>query len=255
MISDKDFHLLASVGQSSAVYSTALPMNSDSAGLVSHSNRSTVTQKKNATSQFLGTNNGQSNASLLLKSTFRYMLRAFKPPLGCTQLCNAVRTDSSIIVQSATLTLLPSIILPYERPLPKRVLQRVRSSASFFHLPISSCFLSVIQQLLTSSSSSQPLYISLYLECCYVIRIFHLHNPSCRTMALESTQLLTGMSTRNYLYCCTVHLVDSLIITQPTNVLIVCHLFQITFLKHIHCSYMFRQHIAYHHQGAHIVPS
>ena len=28
-----------------------------------------------------------------------------------------------------------------------------------------------------------------------------------------------------YLYCCTVHLVDSLIITQPTNALIVCHLF------------------------------
>ena len=27
-----------------------------------------------------------------------------------------------------------------------------------------------------------------------------------------------------YLYCCTVHLVDSLIITQPTNALIVCHL-------------------------------
>ena len=29
----------------------------------------------------------------------------------------------------------------------------------------------------------------------------------------------------NYLYCCTVHLVDSLIITQPTNALIICHLF------------------------------
>jgi len=27
------------------------------------------------------------------------------------------------------------------------------------------------------------------------------------------------------LYCCTVHLVDSLIITQPTNALIVCNLF------------------------------
>ena len=37
-------------------------------------------------------------------------------------------------------------------------------------------------------------------------------------------------------YCCTVHLVDSLIITQPTNALIVCHLF----LNHFHCSYMFR---------------
>ena len=28
-----------------------------------------------------------------------------------------------------------------------------------------------------------------------------------------------------YLYCCTMHLVDSLIITQPTNAIIVCHLF------------------------------
>ena len=28
-----------------------------------------------------------------------------------------------------------------------------------------------------------------------------------------------------YLYCCTVHLVDSLIITQPTNARIVFHLF------------------------------
>jgi hypothetical protein len=30
-----------------------------------------------------------------------------------------------------------------------------------------------------------------------VIVIFHLHNPSGRTMALGSTQLLTEMSTRN----------------------------------------------------------
>ena len=44
----------------------------------------------------------------------------------------------------------------------------------------------------------------------------------------------------NCLYCCTVHLVDSLIITQPTNALIVCHLFLNHFLKHFHCSYMFR---------------
>jgi hypothetical protein len=28
-----------------------------------------------------------------------------------------------------------------------------------------------------------------------------------------------------YLYCCTVHLVDSLNITLPTNALIICHLF------------------------------
>jgi hypothetical protein len=30
-----------------------------------------------------------------------------------------------------------------------------------------------------------------------VIGIFHLHNPSCRTVALESTQPLTEMSTKN----------------------------------------------------------
>ena len=39
------------------------------------------------------------------------------------------------------------------------------------------------------------------------------------------------MTSRNYLYCCTVHLVDSLIITQPTNALIVCHLFLNHFFK------------------------
>ena len=32
----------------------------------------------------------------------------------------------------------------------------------------------------------------------------------------------------------------SLIIIQPTNALIVCHLFLNHFLKHFHCSYMFR---------------
>ena len=35
----------------------------------------------------------------------------------------------------------------------------------------------------------------------------------------------------DYLYCCTVHLVDSLIITLPTNALIVCHLFLNHFFK------------------------
>ena len=35
----------------------------------------------------------------------------------------------------------------------------------------------------------------------------------------------------SYLYCYTVHLVDSLIITQPTNALIVCHLFLNHFFK------------------------
>ena len=35
----------------------------------------------------------------------------------------------------------------------------------------------------------------------------------------------------SYLYCCTVHLIDSLIITQPTNALIVCNLFLNHFFK------------------------
>ena len=34
-----------------------------------------------------------------------------------------------------------------------------------------------------------------------------------------------------YLYCCTVHLVDSIIITKPTNALIVCNLFLNHFFK------------------------
>jgi len=32
----------------------------------------------------------------------------------------------------------------------------------------------------------------------------------------------------------------SLIITQPTNALIVCHLFLNHFLEHFHCSYMWK---------------
>jgi len=35
----------------------------------------------------------------------------------------------------------------------------------------------------------------------------------------------TGLTNGLCLYCCTVHLVDSLNITLPTNALIVCHLF------------------------------
>jgi len=52
-------------------------------------------------------------------------------------------------------------------------------------------------------------------------------NDACTTpTTLERTPLPDLMNTRsNYLYCCTVHLVDSLVITQPTNALIVCHLF------------------------------
>jgi hypothetical protein len=147
MINDKDIQLLASAGQSdtsiqcSTFYSPSFEQCQRRS--LSHSIRSIVIQ--NATSSFLGTNSEQSNSSLLLKSTFRYMLRVFKPPLRCTQLCNAVRTDSSIIVASATLTLLPSLIPSNDRSLPERVLQRVRSSASSLNLPISSRFRKVIQ--------------------------------------------------------------------------------------------------------------
>ena len=45
----------------------------------------------------------------------------------------------------------------------------------------------------------------------------------CRTERFSGFFLRTDVV--YYLYCCTVHLVDSLIITQPTNALIVCHLF------------------------------
>ena len=41
----------------------------------------------------------------------------------------------------------------------------------------------------------------------------------------------------------------SLIITQPTNALIVCHLFLNNFLKHFHCSYMFRYVYVLHLYG------
>ena len=54
---------------------------------------------------------------------------------------------------------------------------------------------------------------------------------SCQTFttcvcSCNDTQTQTQQNSNlHYLYCCTVHLVDSLIITQPTNALIVCHLF------------------------------
>jgi len=41
----------------------------------------------------------------------------------------------------------------------------------------------------------------------------------------QTTSTILSDTFFSYLYCCTVHLVDSLIITQPTNALIVCHLF------------------------------
>ena len=49
----------------------------------------------------------------------------------------------------------------------------------------------------------------------------------CRLYVHEFVFLVSELKLGDwiYLYCCTVHLVDSLIITLPTNALIVCHLF------------------------------
>jgi len=48
------------------------------------------------------------------------------------------------------------------------------------------------------------------------------HNAfNCLITAEENIRIFTVF----YLYCCTVHLVDSLNIILPTNALIVCHLF------------------------------
>ena len=44
-------------------------------------------------------------------------------------------------------------------------------------------------------------------------------------MQLGSMFISNCNITLHYLYCCTVHLVDSLIITLTKNALIVCHLF------------------------------
>ena len=52
---------------------------------------------------------------------------------------------------------------------------------------------------------------------------------TCILTVLQVAYILFFMSHqisyKYYLYCCTVHLVDSLNITLPTNALIVCHLF------------------------------
>ena len=43
-----------------------------------------------------------------------------------------------------------------------------------------------------------------------------------------------------YIFIQQIYVLNSLIIIQPTNALIVCHFFLNHFLKHFHCSYMFR---------------
>ena len=54
---------------------------------------------------------------------------------------------------------------------------------------------------------------------------YPLHSPVFLSLPVPCVTVCHHISTgSNDLYCCTVHLVDSLIITQPTNALIVCHL-------------------------------
>ena len=75
-----------------------------------------------------------------------------------------------------------------------------------------------------------------------MLRLNHFENYTLRgkTVGKQRTE-------KNNLYCCTVHLVDSLIITQPTNALIVCHLFLNHFLKTlsllIHVSIAYRLYV------------
>ena len=110
--------------------------------------------------------------------------------------------------------------------LPKRGLPRVRSSATSFsfHYP-----------LCPSRSSSSSLHLLPRLTVTRILcgdtpQAYHRpflwpsSTPS-RIKADQSQNSLFWPITGYYLYCCTVHLVDSLIITQPTNALIVCHLF------------------------------
>ena len=61
-------------------------------------------------------------------------------------------------------------------------------------------------------------YLSVY-ESIYAL--FQKHSASAHTANYSMC----------YLYCCTVHLVDSIIITKPTNALIVCNLFLNHFFK------------------------
>jgi len=49
-------------------------------------------------------------------------------------------------------------------------------------------------------------------------------NTACLRYKNQSTYTVQPNMSIRYLYCCTVHLVDSLNITLPTNALIVCHL-------------------------------
>ena len=58
----------------------------------------------------------------------------------------------------------------------------------------------------------------------YSVNVYRLSPGTFQGME-QQVRNTSETETANYLYCCTVHLVDSLIITQPTNALIVCHLF------------------------------
>ena len=64
----------------------------------------------------------------------------------------------------------------------------------------------------------------LYLEFYILLTVHH-------AMILGKWPTWSTNSFLCYLYCCTVHLVDSIIITKPTNALIVCNLFLNHFFK------------------------
>ena len=77
------------------------------------------------------------------------------------------------------------------------------------------------------------LQIMIIIHCVrFVLVLQSLNRASWYTYVRKTNKMHAFLSNlfhltyhRHYLYCCTVHFVDSLNITLPTNVLIVCHLF------------------------------
>ena len=95
-------------------------------------------------------------------------------------------------------------------------------------------------------------YVILYTSCCAV------SSPSlCFSQRTPSDYGYQGVTDMSYylsllLHCASCRLTKYHITNKCTN----CMSFILNhFFKHFHYSYMFRQHIAYHHQGAHIFPS
>jgi len=87
---------------------------------------------------------------------------------------------------------------------------------------------------------TQRSLVAIY-TCFGLIFCLHLQGENvCKVVDISASTQRSKDRNVNDLYCGAVHLVDSIIITQATNALIVCHLFLNHFLKHFHCSYMFR---------------